>query len=354
MSEHFRRYPEERINFMNVKETLRALCAADGVSGEEKRACDAALGLLRGYCPAAEADDFGNVTAKIGSDGAKKTLMLEAHIDEIGLIVTYIDEKGFIKTAKCGGIDRRLLLAQTVTIHGKKDIKGVISTLPPHVAKDGAKAPEIDDIAVDAGFSKSELEQIVSPGDKITIDSAFSDLLGTQVTGKATDDRSGCAAILYALELLRGKELAYNLCVVFASQEETGGSGAKIASYRAAANLAVAVDVSFAQTPGVPEEKARKIGEGPMIGIAACLDRRLFERLKALAENAGIKYQIEAMGGDSGTDADDISVSRGGVRSALISIPQKYMHTPVEVVDAEDIKAVGALIAELAQKGGEV
>ena len=339
---------------MDVKSTLKTLCEAAGVSGDEFSASEAARTLLAPYCPDAGIDAFGNVVGFLGDrKNGKQTLMLEAHIDQIGLIVTHIDENGFIKTARCGGVDRRLLLAQTVTIHGKKAIKGVVSTLPPHLAKDDKKAPEIEDIAIDAGFAKAELEKIVSPGDKITIDGTFESLTENVVTAPAIDDRGGVTAVLYALDLLRGRETAYNLAVVFAVQEEVGNRGAIISAYNVNADLSISVDVSFAQTPGVPEEKSKKMGGGAMIGIAASLDRRLFMRLRSLAAEKGIPYQIEAMGSDSGTDADEIGVSRGGVRPALISVPLKYMHMPVETADINDIKAVGALIAEFMEKGAE-
>lgn len=337
---------------MEIKETLKALCEADGVSGGELNASKAALALLAQYAPDASIDHFGNVTAFIGDkSNGKPTLLLDAHIDEIGLIVTYIDDKGFIKVANCGGIDRRLLLAQTVTIWGKKPVKGVISTLPPHVASDSDKAAKLEDIAIDTGFTKEQLEEIVSLGDKITFDAEFSDLCGDKVTGKAIDDRSGVASILYALELLRGAELKFNLAVQFAVQEEVGGRGAKIAAYNAEPDFAIAVDVSFARTPGVEAWKAGKMGDGAMIGVAAALDRDLSDRLIALAKERDIPFQREVMGGDTGTDADDIAATRSGVRTMLISIPQKYMHTPAEVVDLKDVKAVGALIAAFAEEG---
>ena len=337
---------------MDIKETLKALCRADGVSGGELNASKAALELLKRYAPDAEIDPFGNVTAFIGDKAnGRRTLLLDAHIDEIGLIVTYIDDDGFIKVSNCGGTDRRLLLAQTVTIWGKEPIKGVISTLPPHVASDSDKAAKLEDIAIDTGFTKEQLEKIVSLGDKITFDAEFADLWGEKVTCKAIDDRSGVAAILYALELMKDKELKFNLAVQFAVQEEVGGRGAKIASYNAEPDLALAVDVSFARTPGVEAWKAGKMGGGAMIGISASLDRQLSQRLIDLASKRDIPFQREVMGGDTGTDADDIALTRGGVRTMLLSIPEKYMHTPVEVVDLQDIKAVSALIAAFAEEG---
>lgn len=334
---------------MDITKVLEKLCSVPAVSGSEKKASKAVSELLREYTDDVETDSFGNVCAFIGDkSNGKKTLLLDAHIDEIGLVVTYIDDDGFIKVGKCGGIDTRLLPAQTVTIHGKKDIKGVISTLPPHVATDSAKAAKLEDIAIDTGYSKKQLEKIVALGDKITFDVEFKALCGSQVTSKAIDDRSGLAAIIYAVDLIKGKQAAYNIAVSFAVQEETGGTGATVSAYNVAPDFAIAVDVSFARTPGIANEKAAVMGKGAMIGVAPVLDRAVTDKLISLCEREKIAYQLEIMDGTTGTDADEICITKGGVRTALVSIPQKYMHTPVEVVDIEDIKAVGAAIAAFA------
>lgn len=336
---------------MDINKVLGKLCGAFGVSGSEDKASLVACELLREYADNASVDKFGNVTAFIGDkNNGKKTLLLEAHIDEIGFIVTYIDDKGFIKAAECGGTDRRLYAAQTVTIHSKYPVKGVISTLPPHVSSDAKTAMKIDNLVIDTGYDKETLEKLVSLGDRITIDGKFSVLNGTRVSGKAIDDRGGVAAVLYALSLLKDKETDYNIAVLFASQEETGSRGATIGAYNADADYCLATDVSFAYTPGAKKEKCGIMGKGAMIGIAPVLSDEVTGELKRIAEKKNIPVQFEVMGGDTGTDADEISITKNGVKTGLISIPLKYMHTPVEVVDTEDIKAVGRLMAEFAVK----
>lgn len=337
---------------MDIKEVLKELCSAAGVSGAEDNACVVALEYLRKFAANAKADKFGNVTAFIGDrNNGKKTLMLEAHIDEIGFIVSYIDDKGFIKVGECGGTDRRLYAAQTVTVHGDCPVRGVIATLPPHVNSDTKKAMKVEDIVIDTGYTKEALSKMVTLGDRVTIDSRFVSLGGTRVSGRATDDRSGVAAVLYALSLLQGKETDYNIAVLFASQEETGSRGAKIGAFSLDADFCLATDVSFAYTPGCKKEKCGEMGKGAMIGVSPVLDRQVTEKMKKLAAEKEIPVQFEIMGGETGTDADEISTAKNGVRTGLISIPQKYMHTPVEVVDTEDIKAVGRLMAEFAMGG---
>ena len=341
---------------MEISEILAKLCRATGVSGAENEACEAAAELLREYTEDVSIDKFGCVSGFVGERGnGKPTLLLEAHIDEIGFIVTYIGDDGFLRVGQCGGTDRRLYAAQTVTVHTEKGaVRGVICTLPPHVASDSSKTMKLEDVAVDIGCtSREEAAALVCPGDRITIENDLVKLLGTRYTAKATDDRAGVAAVLYALELLKGAELSCNVEVLFASQEEVGSRGAVIAAFRSEAEKAIATDVSFAYTPDAKKYECGEMGKGAMIGIGPVLDREMTGELKEYAGKLGIPWQCEVMGRSTGTDADDISVSHGGIRTALVSIPQKYMHTPVEVVDIEDIRAVAKLMAAYAC-GGEL
>ncbi len=339
---------------MEISEILERLCTADGVSGAETAAAQTACELLSAYTDSARVDNFGCVTGFIGDrNNGRPTVMLEAHIDEIGFIVTYIDDEGFLKVGRCGGTDRRLYAAQTVTIHTEKGgIKGVICTLPPHVQSDSSTAMKTEDIAIDIGCTnRGEAEKLVSPGDRVTIDNKLAKLIGTRVTAKAIDDRAGVAAVLYALELLKGKEAAYNIEILFASQEEVGERGAQISAFNSSASVALTTDVSFAYTPDAKKHECGEMGKGAMIGVSPSLDRGVTNELKALAKEQHIPFQLEIMGGSTGTDADAVCVSHGGIRTGLISIPEKYMHTPVEVVDTEDIKAVGRLMAAFVTGG---
>lgn len=331
---------------MNTTEILKELCEAPGVAGNEFPASEVAARLVGAYADSVHIDSFGNVCAEINPENNLPVLLLDAHIDEIGMVVTYIDDDGFIKIGRAGGIDRRTMPAQTVTVWGKRPVKGIICTLPPHVAKDGKKAVKEDEIAIDTGFTKEELEALVSLGDKITVDAAFEELLGGRVTAKAVDDRAGVAAILYALSLVEKNALKYRVKVQFSAQEELGGRGAVIAGYNAAPELAIAVDVSFGVSPDVDEAKGAKLGSGTMIGYSPSLDRAMSEELKALAGAKNIPYTIEVMSGATGTNADDICTTRGGVKCALLSIPIRNMHMPAELVQISDIEDTGRLIAE--------
>lgn len=337
---------------MDTFEILSTLCKPCGVSGEEENASNAALSLLKSIAPNASVDSFHNVTAEIKGRGKKK-ILLDAHIDQVGFIVTYITDDGFLKFAPVGGIDKRLLPAQRVKIMAPDGVlDGVITSVPPHLSDDNDKAQDIDSYYIDAGLEKSEAAKLIPLGTRVTYATGLSKLCGDRVLSKALDDRVGAAVILKALELT-GKDSVYDISVSFCCQEETGESGAKMTAYRAKADLAVAVDVSFAMARGEKKEKCGEMGKGAMVGIAPSLSKEMSDAFIKTAQDKDIPYQIEVMNGSTGTDADAIGVSCGGVKTVTLSVPIKYMHTPAEVVSLADIDSTALLLAEFL-KGGEV
>ena len=346
------------MNKKELTEILFKLTRQNGVSGDEFCASKTAAEILKKYTSDVTVDDFGNVIANIGKrEEGKPHIMLDAHIDEIGFIVTYITDEGFLKISNCGGIDRRLLLAQQIEVlcsNGKK-ITGIITSTPPHLESDDKKAPKLDDIFVDIGMSKENAQKLVSLGDRIIISNEPYTLLGDRITSKCLDDRAGVVTLIQTLDLLKNKfeSLNCSLSVVFSSQEETGERGAKTASYKVNPDIAIAVDVSFARVFGESKEKCGEMGKGPMVGVSPSLSKSLSNRLIQIAKDEKIPYQIEVMGGTTGTNADAIGVTRGGVKTATVSIPLKYMHTPVEVISISDIENSARLIAEFLRNGVE-
>ncbi|MCL2109042.1 MAG: M20/M25/M40 family metallo-hydrolase [Oscillospiraceae bacterium] len=331
---------------MNLKETLSILCEPVGVAGCEFPASNAARELLLKYAPNAEVDKFGNVVGTIMFDENLPVLLLDAHIDEIGMIVNFIDENGFLKVSGAGGIDTRGLPAQMVTVWGKKPVKGVVCALPPHVKKDEGKALNADEISIDCGFTKESAQELISLGDVVTIDAEFAELQGGKVTSRALDDRAGVAAILYALDLIKTRKVNFNLAILFSAQEELGCRGAVISAFNIAPNLSISVDVSYGNYPGSPENKTWKLGAGVMVGNSPVLDKTLYSKLVNIAKNKNIPCQVEVMGGKTGTTADVISIARTGVKCGLLSIPLRNMHTAAELVQLSDIEATGKLISE--------
>ena len=336
---------------MDLKKTIAELTEVSGASGNEAPAAELAMNMLKKYCPDAAIIN-GNVVGRFGDfRSGLHSLVLDAHIDQIGMIVTNITGESFIKVGNLGGIDRRLLPAQPVIIHGKKDISGVICSVPPHLSSGDSKVLSFDEVAIDTGMTKAELEKIVSLGDTVTFDVKCRTLLGSRITSGALDDRCGAASILYALELLQGQATAYNVTVIFSAQEELGERGAKIGAYELDPDIAVAVDVSFAYSLSEDENKCGYLGKGPMIGISPSLDRELSDELINTAKKSDIPYQTEVMNGLTSTNADQYSVSRCGARTCTVSIPLRNMHTPAEVIDIRDVELTARLLAEFIKEG---
>ncbi len=337
---------------MDLEKTIMSLADADGVSGDETEAAQLALSMLKEYT-----DDCyiknGNVIGHLGCKGRKPHILLDAHIDRIGFVVTYITEDGFLKVSNCGGIDRRLLLAQPVTVLGREKVSGVICAIPPHLEKDESKVPEMEDICIDVGMTKAQAEEKISVGDKVTFAARCEKLLGDRITGAALDDRCGVAAILKAIELVKEKTLHSEVTVMFSTQEEVGERGAKIGAFDIDPDVAIAVDVSFALTSDDSEIKCGKMGGGCMIGYSPVLDSELSDRMKSIASEKKLPYQIEVMSGTTGTNADRFSVNKSGAKAVTLSIPLKYMHTPVEVISLSDVENTAQLIAAYLEEAGK-
>lgn len=336
---------------MDILEVIEKLTACSGTPGAEGDAVETAEKYLSEYGET-RTDKLGNLICEI--EGGRSGILLDAHIDRVGLIVTSITPEGFLRIAKCGGIDGRTLLARQVTVYGREKIKGVTASVPPHLQRRGedSKAVEIDDILIDIGMDYENAVKAVQPGDRITVDSELLHLAGKKIAAPALDDRCGIAAVLYALHTLKGRECGRKITVVFSTREEVGGSGARVASYNADAQECIAVDVSFAKTPDSRAEECGILGGGPMIGCAPSLDREISEKLKLIAGEKRIPYQLEIMNGRTGTNADCIGVSGKGFRCGLLSVPLRYMHTGVEVVSLNDVKNTGELLAQYILDGG--
>lgn len=337
---------------MNTLENMIfELSEANGTPGAEDEISNIIEKYVSGFAEV-KRDRFGNVTAYLPA--GKKTVLLDAHMDRIGMIVTGLEDAGFLRVAKCGGMDARVLAAQDVTVWGREPVYGVVTSTPPHLStpEDAKKAKDFDSILIDTGMSKQEAERLISQGDRITERCPHGELENGRIFGAALDDRAGCAAIIRAAELVAETKERPSVQLLFSAQEETGGDGAVTGSFNIDADECIAVDVSFADAPDMPSEKCGKLNKGPMIGIAPVLDYRISQRLKAIAEEKEIPYQLELMGDSTGTNADHIAISKGGVRTGLVSIPQRNMHTGVEIIALDDVENSARLIAEYILGGG--
>lgn len=328
------------------------LCRAPGTPGEESSAAKAAGAELDGLAKT-KLDRMGNLTAEFGAPDAKEHVLLDAHLDQIGLIVTGIDENGFLLVDRCGGADARVLPGGAVTVYGREPVCGVVCCTPPHLSEGGEdKVENVDKLTVDAGLSHKRAEELVRPGDRILFRTEPKRLAGTRIAAAGLDDRASVAALIRCAQILSGEELRCRVTVLLSTREEVGGQGAKTGAFSAEPTQAVAVDVGFALQPDVPKDKCGALGGGPMIGIAPILDRGITEKLIRLAEKKGMSWKRDVMGGSTGTNSDEIATTGGGVPTGLISIPVRYMHTPAEVADLRDIENTAQLLAAYLREVG--
>ena len=245
----------------------------------------------------------------------------------------------------------RTLQSSAVKVLGKENILGVVCTMPPHLSKNDDELSK-DKIWIDTGLSADEVKNLVSLGDKIVVCSEFRELLNNQVAVSALDNRAGCAVLVKCAELLKDKKLSCRLSFVFSVQEETSELGAGISAYSLEPDEAVVVDVGFAKQDGVPDEKSGKIGCGAIISISPVLSKKVTDKIKDIAKSLEMDCDYEVCGGSTGTNADKISSSRDGVMTGCISIPEKNMHTQVEVVSLDDMEKIAELLAIYAENGG--
>lgn len=342
---------------MELREMIMELASRTGPSGFECRAAEKARELLEPFADEIRTDVLGNLIAvrRCGEANAPLVL-LDAHMDEVGLIVTGY-EGGFLRFSNIGGVDARILpAAEVLLLTADGPLRGVIDVMPPHVltAEEKEKPLPMDKLFIDAGFTDEETaSKRVPRGTAVSYAAPCFAMGENLLCGKSLDDRSCAAVLIRAMQLLSGRKLAVDVAVNLAAQEEVGGRGAVVGTYALAPEYALAVDVSFAREPGSPADKTFKIDCGALIGVGPAATRSVSDRLIALAEKKGIPFEIEVLGGHSGTDGDDILVSRSGVATGVVSLPLRYMHTPAEVIDLRSAEAVAELIAAWVGSFGE-
>lgn len=335
---------------MNVTELLTQLSALSGPAGFEDEAAARVHALLTPYMDEITADTMGNVIAvrRCGRPGAKRVL-LDAHMDEIGFIITG-HEEGFLRFAPLGGPDARMLPASELKILTDPPMTGVVCTMPPHVLpeEEREKVQKTDELVIDVGLDAETAAAAVALGTPAVYAVLPAAMEGGLFCGKALDNRASLAAILRALDLLAGETLNVDLYVCASVQEEVGLRGAMTAAYSVSPDYAIVVDVGHGVTPDCKNQETCPVGEGVIISIGPNMNRALTNRAVRLAKGHEIPHQISVEpSGNSGTNARAIQISRDGVATALLGVPLKYMHAPREVVSTADVEAAAALIARL-------
>lgn len=329
---------------MDIQKVLAQSAALLGPSGQEMQVADYFARQFRPFVDEVTVDAMFNVIAHKKGTGPR--VMLCAHMDEIGMMVTGIEEDGAIRLGNVGGVDPRILPASRVWVHGKEKLFGTVGALPPHLltAEERQKNYTADNLFVDVGLPGDKVKELVHIGDLVTFNVPFTELMNGQVASKTMDDRACVSILLLAAERLTRLHCDADVYFVGSTQEEVGSRGAMTAAFAIAPDLAVALDVDHATIPGSKPDTTVD-GDCLCVSVGPYLQPKLVDRLMACAKEHHVKLQTAVSARYTYTDADDVGLSRAGVPTVLLSLPLKYMHTSVETIDLQAMQEGGRLIA---------
>ena len=333
-----------------MRQALERLCTCTAPSGFEGPAAAVAAELLRPLVDEVSIDRMGNVLGvrRSKTPGAPK-LLLDAHLDEIGLIVTGMED-GFLRFRSIGGVDPRMLPGRELVVLTDPPLRGLVAC---PAGGDEDKSVPLNELYVDVGLSQEEAERAVPVGTPMVYRAGCFPLGEDQMCGKSMDDRACFVTLLRAAELLRDKELDVELHIMGSTREEVSGAGAVVGTWAVAPDFCVAVDVTHGKTPDGPADKTFELGGGPAIGVGPNMTRWMTERMIDKAREHSIPYQLEIMSGHTGTNGWEMQISREGVATSVLSLPLKYMHTPVETLSLADMEGVAQLLAAFTENLGK-
>ncbi len=342
---------------MKVKDRIFQLANHCSLSGNEKSFGDFLCSLLIELGYDAHCDSHGNVVGKLscGKAGAK-TMLLEAHLDQIGLMVSKIEENGYIQFANLGGVDQRILPGMEVKIHGKQPVYGIIGACLPEAENGkGQKNLKVDEYRIDTGLSYDVLKELISVGDFVQMEGETIVLNKDTISGIALDNRVGIVSVLMCAQRLKDVSLNYDICVLFSSQEELGLRGAYTGIRDLDVDGAIVVDVTHGTTADTKKEiGVFPLGSGAIICRGPNFHYDYTKQLITTAKNRNIPFEIEVASKESGTTAWAIQTSNGGIPVMLVSVPLRYMHTNVETVHCKDVEAVAQLLFGAVMGGVEL
>ena len=333
-----------------MRQALERLCTCTAPSGFEGPAAAVAAELLRPLVDEVSIDRMGNVLGvrRSKTPGAPK-LLLDAHLDEIGLIVTGVED-GFLRFRSIGGVDPRMLPGRELVVLTDPPLRGLVAC---PAGGDENKSVPLNELYVDVGLSQEEAERAVPVGTPMVYRAGCFPLGEDQMCGKSMDDRACFVTLLRAAELLRDRELDVELHIMGSTREEVSGAGAVVGTWAVAPDFCVAVDVTHGKTPDGPADKTFDLGGGPAIGVGPNMTRWMTERMIDKAREHSIPYQLEIMSGHTGTNGWEMQISREGVATSVLSLPLKYMHTPVETLSLADMEGVAQLLAAFTENLGK-
>ena len=333
-----------------IKKTLYSLCEEMTISGFEYLAEKKIRELCGDIFDSIEITPMGTyiMVKKCARENAPK-MLIDAHLDNVGMMVTDIKDGGFLAVTNIGGLDARVLPATEVTVYGKEQIYGLITSTPPHLRKLGADSvPKIDELYVDTGYKKEELEKIVTVGDVVGYRFAYTEMANGFVTTSGLDDKACLTAVIEAMRDIKREDMAYDVYVTASSQEETGKNGSARASFTVEPDIAITTDVNFAKGDGTPDYECIACGEGASVDVSSLTDKTLTRNILKMLENREIKHQVICEPGRTYTNNEGLLISGKGVRTAVLSVPLKNMHTPCETVNLKDVLSLKEIIVAIA------
>ena len=334
---------------MDCKAFLQRLSETPGISGSEHTIRDVVIEEFKRHSDEVQVHKMGSVIGLRRGHGAepRRRVMLAGHMDEIGLMVSKIED-GFLRVAEVGGIDPRILPGLEVIVHGRKDLPGIVGTRPPHVLtpEERKKVTPLHELFVDVALPPDEVSKQVRVGDLITFRRPFSALQNDWAAGKAFDDRVGVVVVGASLANLASRwKHAWDVYGVATTEEEVTFLGAVTTTYGIRPDIGIAIDVTFGSMSDSADGDTFKMNGGPVIGYGPNVHPKVYEMLVAVAKELEMPYQVEPLPRGSGTDAWAMQISREGVPTGVIGVPLRYMHTPVETVCVTDIERAGKLLA---------
>src|SRR5688572_11544319 len=331
---------------------LKSLLQTPSPSGFERPIQDVVRAWAKPLAHQVTTDRHGNVIAVINPEGSPR-IMLAGHCDQLGLMVQHIDDNGYLYVQPIGGWDMQILLGQNLVVWTKSGpVPGVIARKAPHLltTEERNKVPQFQDVWIDIGAKdKKEAEELVRPGDPVTVDLTCRALRNSLFTSPALDDKVGVWTVMETLRLLHDRPLQAAVYCVSTVQEEIGLRGATTSAYGIHPHVGIAVDVTHAtDTPGNEKKQLGdvKVGAGPVVCRGANINPHVEQRLQDAAQKLSIPVQLRGVAKATGTDANAMQLTRDGVATGLVGIPNRYMHSPVEVVSLEDLDRAAKLLAE--------
>ena len=328
---------------------LKEMITVSGLSGYEGPICSL---IEEAWQPLTDELNISRIGSLHGlchgsGDDPRPSILLATHMDAIGLMVAGIED-GFLRLSEIGGIDPRVLPGQLVTVHGRKDLPGIVVQPPRFLLPPKASSGPVPlaNLFVDVGLSAREVNRQIRLGDLISFASRPIEMGKKTLAGHSLDNRASVAALTYSLDLLQSRKHIWDVWAVATVQEEETMGGALTSAFDLNPQIAVAIDVTFAQGPGTPDDEAYPLGEGITLGWGPNIHPGIYKSFKDVADKLEIPTKLEPLPRHSGTDAMGLQMAREGIPTMVISIPLRYMHTPVEIISMKDVKRTGRLLAE--------